>query len=251
MPAVSRSRYLVQAGWKDVPHLDEKTQRELLESTPPYLRAARSEGAPSLGMGAIFPIPWEEVSVVPFPIPPYWPRAYGMDVGWQATAVIWAAWDPADGTQYNYAEYCRGQAEPTIHASAIRTRGEWIRGAIDPNSRGRGQRDGEVLFDNYTDLGLNLIPANNKVAGEGGGLDYMWQQLSAGRLKFFTNLVGCENEYRLYRRDDKGRVVKKDDHRMDATRYVTMSGRDISRTKPSGMTPDHSGHINGDSEVGY
>ena len=31
-------------------------------------------------------------------------------------------------------------------------------------------------------------------------------------------------EYRLYRRDDKGNVVKERDHLMDATRYLVVSG---------------------------
>ena len=36
------------AGWDDVPHLEERTKTELLESTPPHLRDARSKGIPSL-----------------------------------------------------------------------------------------------------------------------------------------------------------------------------------------------------------
>jgi hypothetical protein len=36
----------------------------------------------------------------------------------------------------------------------------------------------------------------------------------------------------MYRRDDKGRVVKKNDHLMDASRYLIGTGRDIARCKP-------------------
>jgi len=35
MGEISASKYVVQAGWSSVPHLDEKTKRELLASTPP------------------------------------------------------------------------------------------------------------------------------------------------------------------------------------------------------------------------
>ena len=31
------------------------------------------------------------------------------------------------------------------------------------------------------------------------------------------------NEYRIYRRDDKGKVVKKHDHLMDASRYLVRT----------------------------
>jgi hypothetical protein len=38
---------------------------------------------------------------------------------------------------------------------------------------------------------------------------------------------------RLYRRDEKGEVIKKNDHLMDAMRYNVMSGRDIAVTPPA------------------
>lgn len=251
MPEISPSRYLVQAGWKDVPHLDAKTQREILDSTEPYLRAARSEGAPSLGSGAIFPIDWSEVSVDPFQIPNYWKRAYGFDVGWNMTVAIWGATDPADGVTYCYSEYAMGKATPATHAAAIRARGEWIPGAIDPAARGRSQDEGKTLYASYTDLGLHLTLADNRVKGEGGGLDVVWQRLSAGRIKIFRTLVGMESEYREYRRDDNGKVVKENDHRMDAFRYLVMTGPEIAMHKPTALAPDHSGYSSSDETAGY
>ena len=65
MPQISPSRYMVNAGWDDVPHLDEQTKRELLDSTEPFLQDARSKGTPSLGAGAVWPIPLSEVLVTP------------------------------------------------------------------------------------------------------------------------------------------------------------------------------------------
>jgi len=43
------------------------------------------------------------------------------------------------------------------------------------------------------------------------------------------------NEIRLYRRDEKGKIVKENDHLMDGFRYAIM-GRDIATTelKPGG-----------------
>jgi phage terminase large subunit-like protein len=50
------SKYVVQAGWKDVPHLDEEEKRKLVANTPPYQIKARTDGEPTLGAGAIYPI---------------------------------------------------------------------------------------------------------------------------------------------------------------------------------------------------
>ena len=76
MGEVTASKYTVQAGWDDVPHLTERTKRELLASTPPYLRDARSKGVPTLGAGAIYPVPLEDVTCHPFEIPGFWRRCW-------------------------------------------------------------------------------------------------------------------------------------------------------------------------------
>lgn len=213
---VSDGKAMVMAGWDDVPHLRPEQKKLMLANTPPYLRDARSKGIPSLGAGAIYPIEETEVTVADFPIPDHWTRLYGMDVGWNRTAVVWGAWDRDSDVIYLYAEHYRGQAEPSIHADAIKARGK-IPGEIDPASRGRSQTDGAQLLQNYKDLGLTLGMANNGVES---GLLEVWQRLSTGRLKIFRSLSNWRAEYRIYRRDEKGRIVKENDHIMDATRYL-------------------------------
>ena len=225
MPEISDSRYMVQAGWDDVPHLDAKTKAELLASTPPHLRDARAKGIPSLGAGAIYPIPVEDVVVTPFRLPAYWPRAYALDVGWNRTAAVWGAWDTDNDCIYLYAEHYGGRTEPAIHAAAIKARGAWIKGVVDPASRGRTQTDGETLFDIYRNLGLLLTPADNTVEA---GIYEVWQRLSTGRLKVFSTLSNLLAEYRLYRRDEDGKIIKEFDHLMDAKRYLVMSGKAIA-----------------------
>lgn len=229
MPAINSSKYMVQAGWDDVPHLDEQTKAELLENTPPHLRDARSKGTPSLGAGAIYPIEQSEIMVDPFPIPSHFAKGYGLDVGWNRTAAPFGAWDRDNDIIYIYTEHYRGQAEPSIHAEAIKARGDWLIGAIDPAARGRSQKDGEQLLAIYQEHGLHLVLANNAV--EAGILE-VWQRLSTGRLKVFRSCQNWLAEHRLYRRDEKGHIVKKFDHIMDATRYLVLGAAKIMRTKP-------------------
>jgi phage terminase large subunit-like protein len=221
--------YVTQATWDDAPHLTDEMKRELYSALPPHQRDARSKGIPALGAGAIYPVPESEITCAPFAIPDYWPRAYGLDVGWNRTAAIWGAKDPDTGTIYLYAEYYRGEAEPSVHASGIRAPGDWIMGVIDPAARGRGQIDGRQLLQDYLDLGLDLDVARNTVEA---GIYQVWELLSSGRLKVFSTCLNWINEYRVYRRDEKGRVVKERDHLMDATRYLIMSGMERAKAKP-------------------
>lgn len=229
------SKFVVMATWDDVPHLSDAAKGELWESIPPFQRDARSKGVPQLGAGAIYPVPESDILVADFEIPAHWPRAYGMDVGWNRTAALWGAEDKENGITYIYSEYYRGQAEPIVHAESIKARGAWMSGAIDPASRGRAQKDGTQLMQQYTDLGLTLFPAKNGVES---GIYAVWQRLSTGRLKVFNSLSNFKSEYRLYRRDEKGRIVKENDHLMDALRYYVMSGIDLATVKID-MTPPH------------
>lgn len=229
MPEISESKYLVQASWDDVPHLDAGTKAKLLNSTEPHLRDARSKGLPSLGAGAIFPIAPSEILCDPFQIPAYWPRLYALDVGWKRTAALWGAWDRTIDCIYLYTEHYRGQAEPSVHASAVKARGDWIPGVIDPAARGRAQADGRQLMASYMALGLNLTVANNAVDA---GIYEVWERLSTSRLKVFRTLQNWLAEYRLYRRDENGKIIKDFDHLMDDTRYLVLSMREHGRCQP-------------------
>jgi len=225
------SKYFVQAGWKDVPHLDEEEQRKLTANTPAYQVKARTEGEPAMGAGAVYPIPESEILVPDRTIPESWPRAYGMDVGWNRTAVVFGARDPGSGVIYLYSEHYQGQGEPASHAQAIRARGEWIPGVIDPACLGSSQIDGRTLMELYSRLGLQLDPAVNAVEA---GITEVWNLLVSGRLKVMASLSNWFREFRKYHRDDKGsgKIVKHSDHLMDATRYLIVSGRPLMRTKP-------------------
>ena len=224
------SKKIIMAGWDHAPHLGEEEKAEMLGACEPHLRRARSEGVPSLGSGAVYPIDESEITVEPMRIKPWHYRCYGMDVGWNYTAVVWGAWDKETDTVYLYDCYKREKAEPEIHAAAVKLRNvagtDWP-GVIDPASRGRSQIDGQQLLQLYRRNGLKLIPADNAVES---GVYSVWSRLSTGRLKIVKGpMTQWLEEYRMYRRDEKGKIVKTHDHLMDATRYLIMSGLRVAK----------------------
>jgi hypothetical protein len=56
------------------------------------------------------------------------------------------------------------------------------------------------------------------------GLLAVWNRMVTGRFKVFKSLLPFFEEFRLYRRNDKGRIVKENDHLMDCMRYLVLSG---------------------------
>lgn len=222
--------FVIMADWNDAPHLSDDEKAKLLKSIPAYQRDARTKGIPQLGSGAIYPVPESEIVCAPFEIPEFWPRVYGLDIGWNRTAAIWGAWDRESDIVYLYSEHYQGHLEPSVHAEAIKARGNWIPGVIDPAARGRSQKDGERLLETYGELGLELTPAKNTVEA---GIYEVWMRLSTGRIKVFNILENWLGEYRIYRRDKNGRPVKDKDHLMDGSRYLVISGLDVAKTKPT------------------
>jgi hypothetical protein len=227
------SRALVTATWEDVPHLSERQKAEMLASIPEYQRDARMRGIPQLGEGLIYRTPPKDITVADFPLPKHWPRCYGLDVGWNWTAAVWAAWNREADVVYLWSVYKRGQAEPSIHADGIKARGKWIRGVIDPAAQGSNEVDGQRLLDLYRTLGLDIEPADHAVES---GIYEVWNRFATGRLKVFESMQEWFAEYAKYRRDGKGKPVKADDHAMDATRYLILSG--LQRATVEAPAPD-------------
>lgn len=232
------SRFVITADWdNNAPHLTPKARADLWNSIPPYQRDARTKGIPQLGAGVIYPLADDDILCDAFTIPDHWLRGYALDVGWKRTAGIWRAKDPDTGKSYLYDEHYGAEDAPEIHSAAIRRRGVWINGMFDPAARGRKQDDGErmmSLYDKaiYTD-GDDKAPtrlpnagtvmlANNAVET---GIYDMLMAFRDGTLKVMRQR--CPNfmaERRLYRRDEKGRIVKSFDHACDAARYNYASG---------------------------
>jgi hypothetical protein len=233
------SKWYAQVSWDEVAHLSAKDKSDLFATLPPYQREARSKGIPSLGSGLIYPIKESDIVIADFPIPDHYKRAWALDVGWNSTAVVWVAQDPDTKVAYLYSCYKRGQAEPETHVKAIKARGEWIPGVGDV--AGVNQTDGRQMMSIYRDdHGLNLTLPNKTVEA---GIYKVWTLFMNGSLKVFASLIPWFDEFRFYARDDKGRVVKKDDHLMDCTRYLIMSGLERAKPKPVEKPTEELSHL--------
>lgn len=226
-------RAAVAIGWKDIPWMSEEAKREILESTPPHLRATVSEGIPTVGDGAVYRIPLDMVVLgkdQTFQIPAHYKKIYGMDVGWNRTAAIFGALDPDTDTLYIYHEHYVDHQPPEVHAARIKgLAADWMPGAIDPAAGKSKDAYGKDLLDMYRRLGLRVREADNSVEA---GILKVSSMLTQGKLKIFPGCYNLQNEYLTYHRDG-GRIVKENDHALDALRYLVMS---LQWAKPTPTT---------------
>jgi hypothetical protein len=182
----------------------------------------------------VYPI-LDQVLVVPdLTIPMDWPRAYGLEMRCLTMAVIWGARDPQTDVVYLFGEYC-AEAEPAVHASAIRRRGSWIPGLVDPCARGRDRTDGYRLIEKYKELGLRLEGCGNPIES---GIMGVHERMSSGRLKVCASLSKYLAERRLYRRDERDQIVQERDSLQDAVRCL-INNLSRMRTRPV-PTPSYS-----------
>lgn len=218
----------------DVDHYSEEQKAAIIASYPAHERAARSNGIPTLGSGAIFPIDAELLKETSFAIPKHWPRIAGMDFGWDhPTAVAWIAWDRDTDTVHVYDVYRLSQATPIIHAATITAKGKWIPMAWPHDGEQHDKGSGEALATQYRKLQVNMLadkathpPAVGEKEGTGGnsveaGLMDMLQRMQTGRFKVARHLEDFFQEFLLYHRKD-GKVVKEMDDIISAVRYAIM-----------------------------
>jgi len=235
--AAVRPRFIVGATWYDAPHPTEKVKAQQWASMLPYQRAARTKGVPQLGAGAVYPIDENDLKVADFAIPEHWWRGFGMDVGGgaKATAAVFCALNPEDRVLYVTSVYKRASNEPSLHAAAIKERmirpTKWLwPGVGDAAALIMTDHDAEQLVYTYRRLGLELYLPDKAVET---GIADLWDLMVTGRFKVFGSCQAWWDEFRMYRRDARGRVVKVNDHLMDATRYVARSGLARMKRKPA------------------
>lgn len=223
------SRVVIGATWDDsAPHLSKEAKDELFNSYAEYQRDARTRGIPQLGSGAIYPFAESQIRVTDFDPPKHFRRGFGMDTALAGyTAIVWGAFDSENQTLYITACYKRPKAETAIHVEAIKARGLWMPGVGD--AAGVIDVDRTRFLDIYRAHGVDLELADKSVEA---GITSVFDALSTGKLKVFTSCTAWFEEFRMYRRDEKHRIVKENDHIMDATRYLVRSGIARMTTKP-------------------
>jgi hypothetical protein len=154
-----------------------------------------------------------------------------LEVTHNRVACLWGALEQGTDTVYLCSEYVARRQDLAVHAAAIRDRGEWVPGVINPLARGRTKEQGDRILERLLAMKLDVFEADTD---QDAAIEELQTRLAAKRLKVFNTLPEWLREYRNYRRDKDGDVVEENDALMVATGLLCLRphGR-TSRCRPS------------------
>ena len=231
----------ISATWDDAPHIrdDPKHRAQLLAALPKHEREMREKGIPQMGSGMVYLVSDDVISTEPVEIPAWWPRIAAIDFGGfdHPFAAVWLTIDRDTDTVYLYKSY-KGMGSLSTHCDALKRQGcDWIPTAWPHDVGHADKRSGKplatVMRDEY---GLNMLPtvfsnppSVGEREGQGGqgvevGIFNITTAMETGRFKVFHTEAEWFREKGLYHRKD-GKIVKRMDDLMDATRYAYQSQR--------------------------
>jgi Terminase large subunit, T4likevirus-type, N-terminal len=235
---------VIVADMDDNPHLDEKTKVRVLASMPLEERRARKSGRFVSFAGLIYPQFSTQRHVVPSQtalpaddqgstVPPGVEVFAGVDPGYRhMCGVVFCYLDANDiltvfdeiaAEQRTVKQVCQ---EIDRRCTRWRVRPSWF--VIDPASRNKSGQTGRSDQQEFADNGVVTIPGQNAV---GAGINRVQERLEADRLRVAAHCDVLRGEFKRYRwskesarKEDQSpeKPVKKDDHLLDALRYVVM-----------------------------
>ena len=219
----------------DVDHYTAEQKAAIVASYPAHEREARAKGIPTLGSGRIFPVTEESIKTPRIPIPRHWPQIGGIDFGWDhPTAAARLAWDRDNDVIYVTATHRLREAIPVMHAVALKPWGDWLPWAWPHDGLQHDKGSGDQLAEQYRKAGLDMLTERatfeDGTNGVEAGIMQMLERMQTGQFLVFDDLEDWFEEFRLYHRKD-GKVVKKNDDLISATRYALMMLRE-ARVKP-------------------
>ena len=170
---------------------------------------------------------WPELAgcvIDPFPIPKEWVKLAAIDFGWfpHPSCILEAVRSP----------------EHEYYITKVTKKTKMSQGEIEKDLRATGAKriwpdpSEKRLIEELRRKGVR-IPSKRTENSVEYGLGKVTELLRIGRLKIFKDTcVDLVDEAESYRRDENGKVVKKDDDACDTLRYLAASEEGQSKRSP-------------------
>lgn len=232
----------------DNPHLDHDTLKWAESMTSPEERKARIEGNFVALQGLIYPEWSKEIHIIPDESPPEGARIYvGIDPGYRYQAAAVFSYLDYEDRLVVFDELILAKSTARDMCEAIHAMNSLY--AIDPNlyvidpaARNKLHQTGRDDQAEYLKYGIPVIPGNNS---RRLGFGQIRNRLADETILVCARCDTLIDQFGKYRwrkpptgeSDGKEEPVKKDDHALDALRYLVMSDP-VSPNMPKKETPE-------------
>ncbi|WP_411165554.1 terminase large subunit domain-containing protein [Klebsiella oxytoca] len=230
MDSPSSAQACMNVGWDDAPHLSDKVKTELLASFPAHQRDMRTKGIPMLGHGRIYDIADDEITCQPFTCPDHFFVIDGQDFGWDHPQAHIQLWEDRDEDVIYISHVWKARQKKADEAWRIVK--PWAKDVPtawphDGNQHEKG--GGQQLKEQYKAEGFKML-AEHATWPDGGnkvepGIHEIRERMLDGKFKVFSTCSDFFDEFRMYHRDENGKIVKTNDDVLDAVRYAYMMRR--------------------------
>lgn len=236
--------FIFHAGWNDAPHLTAELKKELLDGIPEWEIPMRTQGIPSKGSGAIFPIDDENITIEPLVPEPHWPVVAAVDFGQtrDPSVVMFITRNLETGQYIIYDEIYLDvdRSVENIAEQILNTHTPNIP-VIVPNDGNRTDGGSETRATILRNLGCNVVMGvfNNpefirnrisnvkeKDAGKEGGIHWMAHGFKSGSVKVVSTCYNFFRQKRSYFWVSSGAKTKPrdgNDDTIDCARYGLLS----------------------------
>ncbi len=226
----SKAQKLVNMTIHDAEHYADDERERIIESYPEHEREARAKGIPTMGSGRIFQIPEETIKCQPFECPGHFYVINGQDFGWnhpQAHVQLW--WDKDEDVVYLARVWKKSEKTATEAWSAVRSWATRVPVAWPHDGLQHEKGGGEQLKEQYSTAGFQMLK-DHATWPDGGnavepGLVELRDRMLESKFRVFNTCEPFFDEFRLYHRDENGKLVKLNDDIMSAVRYAYMMRR--------------------------
>lgn len=226
----SKSQKVVNMTIYDAEHYTDEQKEQIIASYPEHEREARARGIPTMGSGRIFQIPEETIKCQPFECPDHFYVIGGMDFGWdhpQAQVQLW--WDKDADTIY-VSRVWKAKEKTAVQAwGAVKSWAHKVPTAWPHDGNQHEKGGGEQLKGQYADAGFMMLQEHATWPDGGNavepGITELRDMMLDGRFKVFNTCEPFFEEFRLYHRDENGKIVKLNDDVLSAVRYAYMMRR--------------------------
>ena len=228
----SKDQYFMMKGWDDAPHITKEKAERMLQQFPAHQRDMRTKGLPMLGHGRIYDLSEDYITCDPFEIPDHWFVIDGMDFGWDhPQAHVQLVEDRDNGMFYLTRAYKERKQSANDAWGAVKSWAEHVPTAWphDGLQHEKGRDGGTIQMQHYADAGFKMLKEHAKWPEGGNAVEAGIYEINdlfmKGKLKVFKGLRHILDEVLQYHRDEKGKIVKKNDDALDAMRYAFMMRR--------------------------